>query len=330
MTQMLRPNLLSIVVPCFNEDEVIRTTHQALMDVLDRLNLDIEIVYVDDGSSDRTADLLRQIQAKDSRVQVILLARNFGHQLAVTAGMDAARGDAVVLIDADLQDPPEVISQMVDLWIQGYDVVYGQRTGRDGETAFKLATAKWFYRVINWLSDTQIPEDTGDFRLMDRKVVDALKQMPEHDRFIRGMVSWVGFRQTAVLYHRVERLAGASKYPLGKMLRFATDGIVSFSMKPLRFATTLGVTFACFSVLGVIATLVASLFTVELSVGWSLMFCAIMFFSSVQLLCTGTLGEYVGRIYLENKRRPLYLVREHLRDEQQTVSRPKPDLADAA
>ncbi|MDQ3522375.1 MAG: glycosyltransferase family 2 protein, partial [Gemmatimonadota bacterium] len=233
--------LLSVVVPCYNEEAVIEETHQRLTEVLRRLDdLEYELIYVDDGSRDRTAAVLEQLHAADESVRVLRFSRNFGHQMAVTAGVEHAMGNAVVLIDADLQDPPEVIPRMVERWREGYHVAYGVRTDRDGETAFKLATAKGFYRVMNRLSETSIPLDTGDFRLMDRKVVQALQAMPERDRFVRGMVSWVGFRQVAVPYRRAPRLAGESKYPLFRMLRFALDGIASFSVAPLKLATWMG------------------------------------------------------------------------------------------
>ena len=236
-----KQQLLSLVIPCYNEEEVISETLKRLKEFCAGLQgLDVELIFVDDGSRDRTRVLLKGYAAEDSRIKVICFARNFGHQIAVTAGIDAARGDAVVLIDADLQDPPEVIHQMIAKWREGYDVVYGTRTERPGESAFKLATARSFYRLLNKLSDVPIPLDTGDFRLMSRPVVDTLSAMPERDRFVRGMVSWVGFKQIALPYKRAERFAGESKYPLRKMLRFATDGILSFSTKPLQLSIGLG------------------------------------------------------------------------------------------
>jgi dolichol-phosphate mannosyltransferase len=245
-------------------------------------------------------------------VQVLLLARNFGHQMAVTAGIEAATGEAVVLIDADLQDPPEVIPRMVELWRAGADVVYGHRTEREGETPFKLLTARLFYRLMDRLSDTRIPLDTGDFRLMDRKVVEALKQMPEQDRFLRGMVSWVGYRQIALPYKRERRLAGQSKYPLGKMLRFALDGILSFSMKPLRLATVAGAAALLFALLALGYTLLSPLWDPQSPVAWTAIFSGMALLSGLQLISLGILGEYVGRIYRQSKQRPLYLVRDHL------------------
>jgi len=300
--------LLSVVVPCFNEAEVIEATHDRLVAVLESLDVAYELIYIDDGSTDGTSARLQALCERHPHARAILLARNFGHQLAVTAGIDHARGDAVVLMDADLQDPPEVIPQMVEAWREGFHVVYGQREAREGETAFKLATAKLFYRLINWLSDTEIPVDTGDFRLMDRRVVEALWQMPERDRFVRGMVSWVGFRQRAVRYRRAKRFAGTTKYPLKKMLGFAGDAVLSFSLKPLRLATTLGFLATSLAMAGVVYALAARLFTSHWQPGWATLFLATTFLGGVQLICTGIIGEYVGRIYRENKRRPLYLV----------------------
>ncbi len=304
--------LISVVVPCYNEEEVIQATHQRLVGVLEDITPQWEIVYVDDGSRDETAQHLRILQQEEPRVKVILLSRNFGHQMAVTAGLDHVAGDAVVLIDADLQDPPEVIKEMIDYWYQGYDVAYGVRTDRQGETWFKLWSAKAFYRIINRLSDVTIPLDTGDFRLMDRRVVEALKTMPERDRFLRGMVSWVGFRQIGVPYQRSQRLAGVSKYPLWKMLRFATDGILSFSLIPLRMAIWVGVVTFVLSLIGIVYALVLRLFTSIWVPGWTLLFIATLFIGGIQLVFLGVIGEYIGRIYRENKERPLYLVRERL------------------
>ena len=324
--------LLSVVVPCYNEEQVLTETHRRLTAVLERLeDLDYELLYVDDGSRDRTALLLQQIQSSDPRVRVVRFSRNFGHQIAVTAGVEHASGDAVVLIDADLQDPPEVILEMVARWREGFHVAYGVRTDRPGETAFKLATAKAFYRLINRMSDTEIPLDTGDFRLMDRKVVEALQSMPERDRFVRGMVSWVGFRQIAVPYQRAPRLAGESKYPLFKMLRFALDGIASFSVVPLKMATMMGFVVSGLALLGIVYALVLRLFTSVWVTGWTAIFIVVLFMGGVQLISLGLLGEYIGRIYGEVKRRPLYLVQESLgfTDEprRRVTERRRPDAA---
>jgi len=305
--------VLSVVVPCFNEALAVRHTHARLGEVLRSIpSLDYECVYVDDGSSDETASVLREIQEADPCVRVVLLSRNFGHQVAITAGMEHASGDAVVLIDADLQDPPEVIPEMVERWCEGYQVAYGTRTDRAGETAFKLWTAKSFYRMINWLSSVKIPLDTGDFRLMDRSVVDSLLAMPERDRFVRGMVSWVGYRQIGVPYRRARRIAGVTKYPLLQMLHFAADGIVSFSAVPLRLATWTGFAASLVALAGIVYALVLRLFTSIWVSGWTALFIAVLFLGGVQLISLGIIGEYIGRIYGETKGRPLYLVRERL------------------
>lgn len=304
--------LVSLVVPCFNEEEVIEETHRQLAGLAaERPGERFEFVFVDDGSRDRTLHLLREIATGDPRVRVVSFARNFGHQLAVTAGIDHARGDAVVLIDADLQDPPAVVKQMIDHWREGYEVVYGVRTDRPGESRFKLLTAHIFYRVLNRLSDTPIPLDTGDFRLMDRTVADVLRDMPERDRFIRGLVSWIGYRQLALPYRRAERFAGTTKYPLRKMIRFASDGMISFSVKPLKLAIMVGVLSALAACAGIVWVLGGRLLTDGWVVpGWTGTIIAILFLGGVQLLCTGILGEYIGRIYMQSKGRPLYVVGE--------------------
>jgi dolichol-phosphate mannosyltransferase len=305
--------LVSVIVPCFDEGAVIRETHAHILSTLQRLDgVKIEILYIDDGSNDDTLPILREIQGGDPRVRVVSLSRNFGHQIAVTAGLEHAAGDAVVLIDADLQDPPEVILQMVERWRAGVDVAYGVRTEREGETPFKRWTAKAFYRTLNWLSDVDIPLDTGDFRLIDRKVVDALLAMPERDRFVRGMVAWVGFRQEAVPYRRAARFAGTTKYPLKKMLRFASDGILSFSLIPLRLAVYMGFAASALALLGILYALLLRLFTDVWVTGWTLLFIAVLFLGGVQLVFLGVIGEYLGRVYGEVKQRPLYLAKERL------------------
>ena len=307
---------ISVVVPCFNEQEVIAMSHARLKATLDTLskdaNISHEIIYVDDGSRDTTAQILDQIAASDPHVRVILLSRNFGHQAAVTAGLEAVTGDCAVIIDADLQDPPELIADMVGLWRDGSDVVYGQRTDRDGESAFKLTTARYFYRGRNALSDVEIPLDVGDFRLIDRCVVEALGHMPERDRFLRGMVAWAGYRQTALPYRRAARAAGQSKYPLRKMIVFALDGMLSFSLAPLRFVLTLGFAITVLAMFGIGYALINRLFTDQWVSGWTMLFIAVMFMGGVQLMVLGVIGEYVGRTYMATKARPLYLVRRRL------------------
>ena len=303
---------ISVVVPCYNEDAVLLETTRRLTASLEQIGRSFEIVYVDDGSRDNTPRILTEIHGSDPRVRVVRLSRNFGHQIAISAGLEYARGAAVVLIDADLQDPPEVIAEMVELWQQGYDVVYGTRQHRDGETAFKTLTAKWFYRFMNKLSDVPMPLDSGDFRLLDRKVVDALLAMPERDRFMRGMVSWVGFNQVSVPYDRAPRHAGDSKYTLLKMARFATDGILSFSIAPLRLASLMGVVAFALALLGGLTAAGIGLANGHWMAGWGWVVLAVLLLGGAQLLCVGLLGEYVGRAYGENKRRPLYFVRETL------------------
>lgn len=307
------PETISIVVPCLNEEEMLRDTNRRLVAVLERLPQKFEILYVDDGSTDTTPEILRELQALDERIRVVRFSRNFGHQMAITAGLEHASGDAVAIIDADLQDPPEVIADFVAKWMEGFDVVYGVRTEREGETAFKLWTAKVFYRLIGKLSDTEIPLDTGDFRLMGRRVVDALLAMPERDRFVRGMVSWLGFSQAAVPYRRAARAAGVTKFSVFKMMRFATDGIVSFSILPLRLATWVGFAASGIAILGILITVVERLMGVPgLMKGWASILVAVLFIGGVQLICMGIIGEYIGRIYGESKRRPLYVVRERM------------------
>src|SRR6266481_2142299 len=308
-----RRMVLSVVIPCMNEEQVLKATNRRLVAVLEGISLDFEIIYVDDGSTDSTPDLLRELQAHNPSIRVIRFSRNFGHQVAITAGLEHASGDAVAIIDADLQDPPEVILDFVAKWLDGYDVVYGVRTEREGETVFKLWTAKLFYRFISHLSDTRIPLDTGDFRLMDRRVVDALLSMPERDRFVRGMVSWLGFSQTAVEYRRAPRLAGVTKFSLFKMVRFALDGIFSFSTLPLRLATWTGFAASGLAIFGIVVVLLERFFgVVGLVRGWSSAMIAELFIGGVQLICMGLIGEYVGRIYGESKRRPLYIVQERM------------------
>jgi glycosyltransferase involved in cell wall biosynthesis len=305
--------LLSVIVPCFNEEGVLRATHDRLSKVFHPMNgLDYELIFVNDGSADQTQQILTQLQLQDPHVRVLLLSRNFGHQIAVTAGLEEAAGDAVVIIDADLQDPPEVIPQMIALWREGNDVVYGIRIEREGESRFKLWTAKVFYRLINRLSETKMPLDAGDFRLLDRKVVEVIKTMPERARFLRGMVSWAGFRQVSIPYDRAARHAGESKYPLKKMVHFAMDGIISFSLVPLKLAIWTGFLAIWIAVAGIIVAIIDRLLDKGLARGWASLFVAVLFMGGVQLVSLGIIGEYLGRIYTEVKRRPLYVVQERL------------------
>jgi dolichol-phosphate mannosyltransferase len=304
--------LISIVVPCYNEEGVIAETHRRLLQVLNaQSGIESEILYIDDGSRDQTWPILQTLPSSERvTIRALTLSRNFGHQLAVSAGIERAKGDAVVLIDADLQDPPEVLPEMIREWQSGYEVVYGVRTERDGESAFKRITAAMFYRLINRLSEVPIPVDTGDFRLMDRKVVDALMAMPEHDRFIRGMVSWLGFRQKALPYKRDARWAGETKYPLSKMIKFALTAISSFSTSPLKIASWVGFAASGAAVLGMLYVLGLRMFTSTWVEGWTALMLAVLFIGGIQLLVLGIMGEYIGRIYGEAKRRPLFLIRE--------------------
>lgn len=300
---------LTIVVPCFNEQEVIAETIKQLLHLTMKLApLELDLLFVDDGSSDNTRTIIADLGRHDSRIKLLSFSRNFGHQIAVTAGVDHAAGDAIVIIDADLQDPPEVIVEMVAKWREGFDVVYGQRIERQGESLFKRKTAELYYSILQKLTYIKIPLNTGDFRLISRRVADDLKQMPERDRYIRGMVSWVGYKQTALPYKRKKRFAGVSKYPLRKMVYFATDGLLSFSIKPLQISTMFGLISALVAFLGIVYALVVKLLTDNWVEGWTTIFIAVLFLGGVQLVSIGILGEYLGRIYNESKRRPLYIV----------------------
>ena len=302
-----RPTL-SLVLPIYNEEEVIPELHKRLQEFVTKLALPAEVLFVNDGSRDRSMELLREIAVGEPRYRIVSFARNFGHQTAITAGVDYARGKAVVVMDADLQDPPEVVLAMVDKWREGFDVVYGRRRKRAGETWFKLVTARVFYRLFAAMIPIEVPLDTGDFRLMSRRVVVALRELRETHRFVRGMVAWVGFKQTEVLYDRPGRFAGETKYPLRKMLGFAIDGITSFSVLPLRFATYVGMLMIAGSVGVIVWALVAKYVQHHVVQGWTTTTIMIAVFASVQLLMIGILGEYIGRIYEEVKRRPLYVV----------------------
>ncbi|MSR71965.1 MAG: glycosyltransferase [Opitutales bacterium] len=306
------PRLLSLVIPCYNEEAVVSETVKRLKSfAADLKNIDIEFIFIDDGSRDQTRAILKSFAVSDTRIKIISFARNFGQQVAMTAGLDASRGDAVVLIDADLQDPPEVIHEMIKKWEEGYDVIYGTRTERPGESVFKLATARLFYRLLNKLSSVPIPLDTGDFRLMSLPVVDVLRAMPERDRFIRGMVSWVGFKQIALPYKRAQRFAGETKYPLKKMITFAFDGILSFSSKPLELSLILGMGITAVSSLGILGIAAQRFFAGDWVSLELIVLVAVGLLGGLQLLCLGILGQYIGRIYNEIKNRPLYIIQEH-------------------
>ena len=304
--------LVSIVSPVYQEEEGIEEFHRRLVAAMEGIDdLAFEVVYVNDGSKDRSLDLLEKIAADDGRVRVVDLSRNFGHQVALSAGVDHAVGDAVVVIDSDLQDPPEVIPEMIQRWRDGFKVVYGVRISRAGETRFKLLTSKIYYGLMDRISEVPLPHQAGDFRLLDRKVVDVLDQMPERNRYVRGMVAWVGFPQCAVEYERDPRFAGSTNYTLARMVRLALDGLTSFSDRPLRLATQLGVIVMALSFAVAGWTIIASLFNIgSTSRGWSSLMAVMLLLGGVQLLCIGVLGEYLGRVYRETKGRPLYVVNE--------------------
>lgn len=300
----------SVVVPVYNEELVIRETYRRLKSVMDGLNEPYELIFVNDGSRDATAAIAKGICEEDRNVKFISFSRNFGHQVAITAGMDYSRGEAVVVIDADLQDPPEVITEMLKKWKEGYDVVFGQRIKRQGETFFKKLTAKLFYRFLKSMTDVDIPVDTGDFRLIDRKVCDALKSVNERNRYVRGIISWLGFRHTGVQFVREKRFAGETKYPFRKMVRFAFDAIASFSYKPLKLASYSGVTISFLSFLYLLVVLYQRLFTGSTIAGWASILAVSLFFNGIILVMLGIIGGYIGRIYDEVKGRPLYIVRD--------------------
>jgi len=303
--------IYSIVAPVFNEEETVPHFYQRVVSVMEQLGESFELVLINDGSQDGSYAVMKQLHQQDPRVRVVDFSRNFGHQIAISAGLDHARGDAVVIIDSDLQDPPEVILQLIAAWKNGAEVVYAQRSKRSGETHFKLWTAAAFYRLIERITSINIPRNTGDFRLLDRQVVKALVAMREQHRFMRGLSVWVGFRQEAVQYERHERFAGTTKYPLRKMLRFSLDAITSFSHVPLQLATTFGFILAGISLIGIIIAIILRLFT-DAIVGQASTLILVLFLGGIQLIFLGIIGEYLGRIYDEVRSRPLYIVRELL------------------
>lgn len=314
----------SIVVPVFNEAESLPELYRRLCTVMDGLDGTCELILVNDGSQDGTPQLLRALQAADARVRVLEFSRNFGHQMAITAGLDYAGGSAVVIIDADLQDPPEAIPQLVAEWQRGAQVVFAVRAKRLGESWLKRSTASAFYRIINRLTELHIPLDSGDFRLLDRQVVLALREVREHHRFMRGLSVWLGFRQASVQYVRHERFAGVSKYPMRKMLRFAADGITSFSYVPLQLATTLGFIAAGMALLGIPAVLLLRLSGYLAFEGQATTLSSVLLLGGVQLIFLGIIGEYLGRIYNEVKKRPLYILSAQLGFADSQNKMPKP------
>lgn len=302
--------LISYVFPIYNESGNIALLYKT-MDALLRSNTkyNYELVFINDGSRDDSLKQLVELQKKDKRITVIDFSRNFGHQIAVTAGLDQAKGDAVIIMDSDMQDPPKVSFELIKKWEEGFDVVYAQRRTRK-DTFFKKFTADMFYRTLQKLADIDIPRNTGDFRLIDRKVVDELSKFREHNRFLRGMVSFVGFKQTAVLFDRDERHAGETGYPLKKMIKFAADGIFSFSTVPLKMISTMGYIVAAISLLGIIYAIFMKIFFPEVTIeGWTLMIISVLFIGGIQLIMLGVLGSYIGRIYTEAQNRPLYMIK---------------------
>ncbi len=301
---------ISVVIPMYNEEEVAKTSYLRIQKVMEDLKqYDYEMLFVDDGSRDKTLSLLEEIAKENQKVKILSLSRNFGHQAAVTAGIQYVIGDAVIIMDADLQDPPELLPEMVALWEEGNEVIYGQRRSRKGESAFKLLTAKMFYRTLNALSDVEIPKDTGDFRLVDKKVIDVINTMPEHNKFLRGLFSWVGFQQKAYFYEREERKAGKTKYPFQKMWKLASDGIISFSTKPLKIVGGLGCVTIILSIAILIYSLVSYVFQLNhLTPGWTSIMVAITLFSGVQLVSIWIISEYIARIYDETRQRPEYII----------------------
>jgi glycosyltransferase involved in cell wall biosynthesis len=302
--------LYSIVIPVYNEAEVLPTLYQRLTQVMESLGELYEIIFVNDGSRDVSPFLIRELQAKDERVKLISFSRNFGHQTAITAGLDHSVGQAVVVMDADLQDPPEVIPRMVEKWREGHEVVFAMRERRSGEGLFKRATAAVFYRLLRQLTATEIPLDAGDFRLMSRRAVEALKVVRERNRFMRGLAAWIGFRQTSITFVRDVRYAGKTKYPLRKMMRFALNGLTSFTIVPLQLSTYLGFAVSLISLFYMVYVIGRKLFTDQFVPGWASVIVAVLFLGGIQLISLGILGEYIGRIYEEVKQRPLYVIEE--------------------
>lgn len=300
----------SIIAPIYNERENLPELHRRVKEVMDSTRESWELILVDDGSTDSSTDIIRALAEKDKHIRPVIFARNFGHQVAVTAGLDYSRGDAVVIIDADLQDPPELILEMAKKWKDGYEVVYAVRAEREGESFFKLWTASLFYRLIYRITDVKIPLDTGDFRLMDRKVVNVMNNMRERHRFLRGMSAWVGFKQIGVEYKRAARKAGETKYPFRKMFRLAINAITSFSYFPLQVATFFGFASAGVAIIAIPVVAALRLAGSHSFEGQTTTLISVLFLGGVQLICVGILGEYIGRLYDEAKGRPLYIVRE--------------------
>lgn len=306
---------VSVVIPMYYEQEVVDVCYKRVKKVLDELKekYEHEIIFINDGSKDKTLDILQDIAKVDKNVKIISFSRNFGHQAAVTAGLKYVTGDAIIIIDADLQDPPELIPDMIEKWEQGYEVIYGKRKKRNGESAFKLLTAKAFYTTLNKLSDVDIPGDTGDFRLVDKKVVDVINSLPEHNKFLRGLFSWVGFEQYEYEYERKERYAGKTKYPLKKMLKLASDGIIGFSIKPIKVIGGFGITFVIVSIVILLYFILSKIFGwTNMVKGWTSIMFATTFVGGIVLLSLWIIGEYLVRIYDEAKQRPQYIIKKKI------------------
>lgn len=301
---------ITLIIPMYFEEKIVNECYNRIKSVLNKIEkYENEIIFINDGSRDKTLELLEEIAKKDEKVKIISFSRNFGHQAAVTAGLKEATGDAIIIMDADMQDPPELIPQMIALWEEGNDVIYGKRKKRKGESAFKILSAKMFYKTLNALSDTEIPKDTGDFRLVDKKIVDVINQMPEHNKFLRGLFSWIGYKQVPFEYERQERIAGKTKYPLKKMMHLASDGIISFSTKPLKILGVIGFISVMISIIILIYALISFAFKLNnLSAGWTSIMVTITFFAGVQLVSLWVISEYIGRIYDETKQRPQYII----------------------
>jgi polyisoprenyl-phosphate glycosyltransferase len=313
----------SFVIPLFNEEGVLDELRRRLVAVADQLDGPAEFILVDDGSTDRTREVVERLRAGDDRVKLVTLSRNFGHQLAISAGLDFAGGEAVVIMDGDLQDPPEVVPELAERWREGFDVVYAVRAARAGETRFKRGTASLFYRLMAKLTSIEIPLDAGDFRLVDSRVASIVANMREPDRYLRGMFAWVGFRQTAVSYEREPRAAGEGKYSLTRMLRFAIDGLLSFSTAPLRITLASGFVIAGLAFAAGIAAAVLKLAGAFETPGWASLIVVLTFFSGIQLVVLGTIGLYVGRIYAQGKQRPLYLVSSAIGFDREQIAAPR-------
>lgn len=300
--------LLSIIIPIYNEEANIEELYKRLNNALESFDFKSEIIFINDGSKDKSLAKLEQLNKMDDRIKIISFSRNFGHQVAISAGIDYANGEAAIIMDGDLQDPPEIIPKLVKKYFEGYEVIYATRKSRQ-DTFFKKITAALFYRLINTLSETKIPQDTGDFRLIDKKVIDNLRLVKERSRFIRGLTSWIGFRQTAVEFERDKRYGGKSGYPISKMIKLATDSITSFSYKPLRLASYIGFIAALIGFLGGIYAILLKIAEPSATVlGWTTTMIAIFFMGGVQLIILGIIGEYLGRIYTETQNRPLYII----------------------